>query len=138
MSAVNGDLSGLVEVLNFHPTWAVADEIKQRRAAGRVWVGRIGPHGPRLNDRLREKATKYKHVVERARIPYVIALFSEFTANVDLDEVRQSLSEENSLSLEYPTISGILFFEERTGRYQFSYTPSPSAAMAIALPSGTF
>lgn len=102
-------------------------------------MGRVGPQGLRLYDRIREKAAKYKPLVERVGVPYIIAVFSEFTANVEFEEVQQCLcDEQNGLALLYPTISGILFFEERTGRCYFTYVPSPAAVAGIMLPCGAF
>ncbi len=139
MVAGDGELRGVVELVNFHPARAIDDQIQQRRASGRAWVGRVGPHGRRLYDRIREKGAKYKPLVERAGVPYVIAVFSEFTANVDLEEVQHCLCDEHDgLALLYPTISGILFFEERIGRYYFTYVPSPAAVAGIVLPCGAF
>ncbi len=137
--ASDGHLSGVVELVNFHTSKAIEDEINECRAVGRVWVGRIGPHAARLSDRIREKAAKYKRSVEQAKVPYVVSVFSEFTAGLDLEEVQRCLfDEENGLFRLYPSVSGLLFFEERTGRYLFTYIASPCAAMEMLLPSGEF
>ena len=104
-----------------------------------MWVGRIGPHAPRLYERIRDKAAKYKRLVEKTNVPYVVAVFSEFTANVDFEEVRECVCDDKKgLFGLYRTLSGILFFEERTGHYTFTYLFNPSPVIGISLPSGTF
>ena len=135
----DSDLRGIVELLNFHTDKATEDDIERHRKAGALWSGWMGSNVARLYTRIQDKVTVYKELVERSSVPYVVSLFSEFTANVDLDEVRECvLSREIGLFSLYPMISGLLFFEEQSGTYHFTYLQNPDAAREISLPSGLF
>ncbi len=133
----NGLLYCIVELVNFHVDKATEDEIKQHWRAKATRCGPIGAQSDRLYARIREKASGYKGLVERARVAYVIALFGEFTADVDEEEVRQCLyDEEGGLFSLYPEVSGVVFFLESSGLYSFEYMANPKAVRRMALSCG--
>ena len=73
-----------------------------------------------------EKASKYRRLVEQEGVAYVIALFGEFAACVDLGEIQECLSDKDKgLFLLYPALSELLFFGENSGRYFFTYIKEP-------------
>lgn len=128
----------IVEVVNFHPPRILERDIDTVARTG-VWVGRMPPHVPRLRSRLEDKAAAYRTLVERRGIPYVIGVFSEFTADVEPEELRECLfHSEHGLFDAYPAVSGIIFFEERSGVYRFQYTANPKASRPLLLPEGEF
>jgi hypothetical protein len=135
----NSVLQAVVELVNFHADRATESDIERDRAAGLPWVGWMPSHVSRLYDRIHQKASVYKELVERKSVAYVVAVYSEFTANVDISELRECLlSGESGLFHLYPSLSGALFFEERSGHYPFTYIESPHAARKASLPSGEF
>jgi hypothetical protein len=135
----NRTLRCIVELVNFHTERATEDEIKRHLRARNMWCGWTGPHANRLYDRLWEKASKYTQLAEQMGVAYVIALFSEFNANIELAEVQDCLSDkEKGLFSLYPSVSGLLFFEESSGRYPFTYIRNPDGIREIALPCGLF
>ena len=91
--ANSDEVSAIVELVNFHPAKSVEDSIMEHRDAGQVWVGRVGPHGDRLQDRLEEKAAVYKSLVTTLNVPYVVAVFSEFIAALEMEDVLPHLLE---------------------------------------------
>jgi hypothetical protein len=73
-------------------------------------------------------------------VPYIVAVFGEFRAAIDFEEeVCPCLfDEEFGLFRMYPDVSGVLYFEETSGRYLFRYAHNPNALRAFDLPSGVF
>ncbi len=132
-------LKGIVELTNFHIDRATEKDIEQQARARGMWAGRLGTNDDRLYNSIWSKAQKYKTLVEKRQVPYVIAVFGEFTAVVDMDELQRCLlRQEVGLFWQYPVITGVLFFEENGGQYLFSYIPNPMPRNAMNIPSGTF
>lgn len=128
----------IVELSNFHTDRATEDEIARHRDARRVWSGRTPVStGVRLFQRVQDKAVAYRSLVEGTAIGYVIAVFGEFTALIDLDDVRECLCSDGVL-VQYPHVAGLLYFEENCGRYAFTYLVNSGATLPVALPSGHF
>jgi len=97
------------------------------------------PNDDRLYQRIREKALVYKTLAEKHCVAYVIAAFSNFLAAVRIDELHSCLfHRETGLFGLYPTVSGVLFFEETSGRYHFKYMPNPYSDIGIHLPDCVF
>jgi hypothetical protein len=85
------------------------------------------------------KASKYSTLVGMPGVAYVVGVFPEFTALVDSEEVRLCLvDEETGLFHKYPELSGVLYFEQSSGQYVFSYLRNPNASQALELPTGVF
>ena len=93
----------------------------------------------RLYHSIQNKITTYNKIVESFNVPYVVAVFSDFKANLDTSEFRSCLfGDEFGLFLLYPNISGVLFFEECSGQYQFLYIQNTHAKRPFHLPHGIF
>jgi hypothetical protein len=128
----------VIELINFHIDKQTEDKIKAM-PINNTWVGVLAPNNDRLYDRLLQKIQTYKSVTEDNNLPYVIALFGEFTAAVNSDELKACLFDKKSgLFGLYPALSGILFFEENAGSYIFSYMRNTDATQVINLPGGIF
>jgi hypothetical protein len=113
--------------------------MKQAFQAKTLWVGWMPPNDSRFHQSIWEKARVYKDLVERHCVPYIIAVFGDFFAAVDMDELQPCLYDsETGLFGLYPTISGVLFFEEKAGKYLFKYLPNSRANMEIRLTECSF
>ncbi len=133
------NINGIVELTNFHTDKETETEIQEAKQSKGVWVGWMPPNDERLYQIIWGKARVYKALVEKYRVPYVIAVFSEFTAALDIDELHSCLfHDETGLFVLYPTTSGVLFFEERTGRYAFTYLQNPHAHRELHIQDGVF
>jgi hypothetical protein len=132
-------LKGVIELTNFHSDKATETEIERQVQINGMWYGRLSSNEDRLYHCIWHKVQKYKALVEQNGLPYVIAVFGEFTSFADLEEVRQCLFRQGTgLFALYPTISGVLYFEENAGKYPFTYIPNPGSSRALDLPSGAF
>ena len=129
----------IVEVTNFHIDRATENDINAQFQAGGVWLGRPSSNVKRLYDRIRHKASSYKVLAHEYGVAYIIALFGELKANVDLEELQECLLDErDGLFGNYPVLSGLLFFEDTNGPYQFTYIPNRNPMRRIDLPCGFF
>jgi hypothetical protein len=64
----------------------------------------------------------------------VIATFSEFTASIDPSEVGHVLHDlYGGLFSKSPWLSGVIFFREQGGAYEFTHFPNPHASRASSL-----
>ena len=62
-------------------------------------------------------------------MPYVVAMFGEFTASVEPDEVYHVVSElHGGIFGDIPSLAGVIFFRERSGDYEFSRFANPGAS----------
>ena len=135
----NSQPQGIFELLNFHPDAETStDIIRQIEEKKDVWGYVVKPNTDRLYHKILEKASKYKPIVLKHNLPYVIAVFGEFTAVVKEYEINESLSGEIGLFEMYPELSGLLYFEESAGSYLFSYKPNPHANIAMEISSDWF
>jgi len=128
----------IFELLNFHPDAETSTDIVQQIKEKGIWCNFVKPNTERLYSKIWEKASKYKSVVRKHSLPYVIAVFGEFTAVVDEYEIDECLSGETGLFEMYPEVSGLSYFEESAGSYLFSYKPNPHANIAMDISSDWF
>lgn len=142
LDAQEETITGLVELTSFHVDKATQDEIaEQIRARGLAlcWRDQNKDNVERLYQSIWRKAPAYKTLIEQMQVPYVVAVFGEFEAAMDFEEVCLCLfDEETGLFAMYPELSGVLYFEESFGRYSFKYVSNPNASQTIELPSGIF
>jgi hypothetical protein len=127
----------IIELLNFHPDAETsADMIRQLQDKG-IWCNFVKPNTERLYHAIWEKATKYKSLSRKYNLSYVISIFGEFTAIIDKDEINECLfGQGTGLFKMYPEMTGLLYFEESSGNYLFSFVPNPDTIKSINIPSG--
>lgn len=133
---------GIVELTNFHIDRITETEIKRQIAANLmavVWRDENKDNVERLYHCIWQKADTYHTLIEKLGTPYVISIFGEFQASIDFEEVQYCLfDKEIGLFERYPDVSGVLYFQEKSGRYFFNYAPNPHALHILDLPDGAF
>lgn len=137
------ELSGIVELTSFHIDKATENEIEEQlraRGVGWAWRDANKDNVDRLYHSLWYKAQVYQDLVRDLGVPYIVAVFGEFRAAIDFEEevCPCLLDEEFGLFRMYPDVSGVLYFEETSGRYLFRYTHNPNALRVFNLLSGVF
>jgi len=131
-------LMGIIELVNFHTDRETENAIEVQLQSEGHWDGCLNDNHYRLYGAIQRKATIYKPLVEKRRIPYVIAVFGDFLAAITRDEIERCLfCEESGLFGVYPVISGLLYFEH-SGSYEFHYIWNPRCLHSISLPDGVF
>jgi hypothetical protein len=132
----------ILELTNFHVDKTTETEIEEQlhaRGIALAWRDAHTNNRDRLYYSIWHKMQVYQALVQELEIPYIVAVFGEFSAAIDEEEVHACLlGSESGLFEMYPEVSGVLFFEEKRGCYPFSYTPNPSAQLWFDLPSGVF
>ena len=96
------------------------------------------PDNYRLYSQIQIKASKYKYIINKLAIPYIVAIFIDFTLDIDISEMKTCLSTGNDPIFEhYKGLSGVLKFEEGNFEaYNFSYISNPNAEYKFSIPSG--
>ena len=96
--------------------------------------GTVGDH---LFSKLRAKAEAYSSLGQSLRLPYVVALFGEFTASIEPFEVHDALNElHGGVFAAVPAVAGVLFFRERLGQYEYHHFTNPRATLISRILGG--
>jgi hypothetical protein len=132
---------GIVELTNFHIDKITENEIEeqlQARGLPTYWRDKNKDNIDRLYFCIERKAQVYKALLEKLNVPYIIAVFSEFQAAIDFEELYPCLSDEKTGIFElYSKVSGVLYFEDvPRGKHSFYYAHNPNALQV--LPIGVF
>jgi hypothetical protein len=124
---------GVVELVNFHQASTVETSMLDAIGNSQTWVDWVPSNSERLYQKLLQKAQAYDSVIASMGIAYVVAIFGTFTAAVEPDELHDALLKDHDggVFLKAPSLSGVLFFEESAGRYQFRYIANPAAIRPI-------
>lgn len=134
---------GIVELMNFHIDKATEIEIRRQcetKVNYTYWRDGNKDNVDRLYQRIEDKAQRYRSQAISLKVPYVVAVFGEWEAAMDFDDIRLCLfCKETGLFGEYPEMSGVLYFVEQNAlRYLFYYTENPNASQPITMPTGVF
>ena len=132
----------IVELVNFHidrTTEIDIEEQLQAKGVASYWRDGDKNNTYRLYECIRCKSQVYQKLVEHLKLPYVIAIFGDILAAIDLEEVQSCLFEDEiGLFKLYPSNSGVLYFADNLGQYSFHYSRNPNAKGAFNLPNGVF
>lgn len=135
----SAEYRGIVEVSNFHAGHATDKDIDRQIEQRGCATLFLPDNDSRLYGHIQDKAAGYKRLVEKLNIPYIIALFGEFNADVELEEISRCMSEsQTALFNLYPAVSGVLFFMEQVGVYRFSYLANANATWQLPVSNGYF
>jgi hypothetical protein len=128
------ETTDIVDVVTLHQRRATELDISGSLSAHGLWTGWITIPPDHLYSKLHQKANAYVDLVECARLPYLVAPFSEFTASIDAQEIHHVLYElHGGLFADAPMLSGLIFFRERSGEYEFIEFPNLNATHPSAL-----
>lgn len=137
-----GSIICIVECTNFHIDKATELEIEKQRTEKNIvsyWRDGYKDNIARLYQCIWRKATVYKSLIAKLKVPYVIVVFSETEVAIDHEEIHLCLFDEKTgLFNNCPEVSGVLHFDENSGRYSFSYFGNPNSLFGIGIPDGVF
>jgi len=122
---------GIVELVNFHIDAVKEGDIaKQIQAKGIAvyWRDENKNNVERLYYRIWDKMQQYQALIEKLRVPYIIAISPDYKVVLDFQEVLSCLHHnEFGLFQMYRHVSGVIYFEEHGGQYWFRYERNPNA-----------
>lgn len=133
----------IIEVSNHRLDYEQEQRMFAQHARGEVGIA-YPDNVARLHARFDQKAGAYAALVHQHAIPYVVAVFGNFFAAVDREEVRTALfgdsKDRPSAFAERPVLAGAYFFQESgvDRSYVMTYIANPHALRPIELPSGRF
>jgi hypothetical protein len=126
----DGRAAEILDVLTLHQRRVVDREIGEELSSGRPWVGWISMPPDHLFSKLRAKAEAYSSLGQSLCLPYVVALFGEFTASIEPFEVHNALYElHGGVFAAVPAVAGALFFRERLEQYEYHHFTNPRATL---------
>src|SRR5215813_7580374 len=110
-------LKCIIELVNFHIDKRTQDRIEsQMRDKGIATY--VISNDERLYHKIWDKACTYKSLAQDLNLAYVVAVFGTFQADVEVNEIRKCLfEEEKGLFKLYPVMSGLLFFTTFSGEH---------------------
>jgi hypothetical protein len=136
------NLVGIVEQVSHHVDRKTEDFILAQRKLGKFVIGYFpngnDPKNHRIYSSVQEKVSKYRGLIAELQVPYVVAIFIDFLAVVEVQEVRECLlSGDEPLFKLYPDLSGVYYFcESNRGTYYFEFIENPYGLRKINLPTG--
>jgi hypothetical protein len=150
-----GELTGIIDVVNLHPDKATDDLINTQLRKGEPvqLAGDDAADSKRVYDKVKEKCIIYRDIVASRHIPYIIGLFPQFQITIDRSQVIDNLyvppfglflTEELG---GYPNVSGLAFLSEPRPvverdalwmGYYFEYFPNPHARHPCEFPPGIY
>ena len=125
----------IIDVVTLHPTYEIGRDIASSVRGGQIWTGWITTAPDRLYQKLQAKFGSYTAAAQQEQVAFVVALFSEFTAPIDTEEVAHVVFNlHGGLFKDYRQVSGVIHFESSNGRYNFSalgnhFATNPSSAI---------
>lgn len=132
--APDGSPLEVIDVVTLHQRRVTDIEIGASIATDGVWSGWIKIPPNHLLSKLEKKANAYAKVATENHLSYVVAAFGEFTASIDPFEVHHVLHKlYGGLFSKSSWLSGVIFFREQDGEYEFTRFANPHAALTSSV-----
>lgn len=133
------------DVLNFHINEGIEKKTEEALHTHQEWGDELPGSEERLYPSLQGKAVKYRELVGRIHLPFVVFVYGWFEAFLHPMEVEYCLSARKcGLFKDYPQLSGVYHFDDGVplGRgwvnpvYRFRYYANPNASQPLVLGDG--
>lgn len=130
----NGRLVEVVDVVTFHQRNEKEREITTSLRSTDRWTGWITIPPDHIYRKLSDKAGQYAELSRRTQTPYVLAAFGDFLASISADEMEHVLfTQHGGWFATAPEVSGVIYFREKSCRFEFVYFANPTAANQPAI-----
>ena len=141
LRTANSVVTEIVDVVTLHQRYDIDADISRGLGMNGIWTGWITVPPEHVFSKIEAKATQYSSLVKELGVPYVVAVFGEFTASINLLDVEHVLYDfHGGLFRNRPTLAGVILFREKRGAYEFTYYPNRDAIHPSAIaarPRGT-
>ena len=134
----NNEVLAVVDQLTFHQAREVNDEINQAVSAGSLWCGWLPDNVSRLYQKVVAKAETYEKLVNQLAASSIVSVFGDTNAVVEPDELEEVLTKayDGGVFTHAPWLSGVVYFQEAGGVYDFKYLSNPSATRPLYVAEG--
>jgi hypothetical protein len=114
----------IVDVLTLHQRHDKDLEICTTIRNAPLWVDWITVPADHIYRKLEYKAGQYSALARQTSLPYVLAVFGEFTASISPEEIRHVLLDQHGgWFTARPEVSGVLYFTKKPLEFfEFDYT----------------
>lgn len=134
----NGRPIAILELTNFHAPRAEETAMRESQNRSEIYCDWQPDPTRRLYQAIQVKVDSYSQLVRDLGVAYVVAVYGDFLAAVEIDELREVLYEahDGGIFRYSQAIAGVLFFEERSGTYGFQYLSNPAATAPFFIKDG--
>lgn len=123
-----------VDVFTLHQRREKGDEMAGAFREGQIWSGWIGIPPDHIYRKLEEKGNIYAAEPEVMNLPYVLAVFGEFTASIEPREIEEVLYRHHGGVFSHsPAIAGVIYFRQTGGDYEYTYFPNANSNHVSAI-----
>lgn len=133
-------IKAIVELTSFHSPKVIEDGFENSLNSKGSWFGWHSNNADRLYHSIQDKIIDYKNLVVKYELAFVVAVFSQPPADIQIAELRECLFDKSTgLFKDYPELSGVLLFKEGAGNYfpqnyYFEYIENPEPLREFKLP----
>ena len=127
----------IIDVVTLHQRADTDLEIARKASSPGGWTGWVTTDPDRLFSKVADKADVYASLSAEARVPYIVALFAEFTAPIEPREMSHVLYDRHGgVFTGRPNMAGVIFFRERFGQYVYNYFKNHESAVSSTIVGG--
>jgi hypothetical protein len=124
----------VIDVLTLHQRHDKDVEITSSIRDGGNWAGWITIPPDHIYRKLSDKAGQYSALAKRTQSPYVLAVYGEFIASIDPEDIEHVLfTQHGGWFTITPEVSGVIYCRERTFQFEYTYFSNPYAALQSIL-----
>jgi hypothetical protein len=133
-----GQVQAVVDQLTFHQAKQIDDEMNQALRAGSAGSWWLPDNTDRLYQKLYAKAETYEKLATQHAAASLVSVFGDVNAVVEQDELEDTLHRAHGggIFARTPWLSGVIYFQEQAGSYDFSYFSNPSALHPLHIAGG--
>jgi hypothetical protein len=137
LMSAEGTIIEILDVVTLHQRYEKDAEIREAVRTSGQWSGWITIPPDHIYRKLSDKARQYSRTAKDLNLPYVLAVFGDFTASISPEDMRHVLYEQHDGWFKTaPEVSGLIYFRESALGFEYSYYVNRYAALrSVMLPT---
>ncbi len=134
----SGAVAAVVDQVTLHQMRSLDDEMNSALRTGQPWAGWLPDNVDRIYQKVQEKAQRYESLARSASIPFVVAMFGDIKASIEVDELEDALRTVHGggVFTLLNFLSGLIYFDEQHGTYKFRYFENQHSVCPLAVSGG--
>ena len=119
----------VLDVVTLHQLNQKDLEITASIKTSQRWAGWITVPPDHIYRKLTDKAGQYSKLARHSNMPFVLAVYGEFVADITPSDMHHVLFERHEgWFTSAPEISGLIYFRETLSQFEYTYYSNPHAA----------